>query len=331
MAQLRLFANLREIAGTARIDIPADTVGDLIKTANGKFGPDFERGVESSRVWLNGEEASEADQVVASDEVVLLPPVSGGTQPATLAPSDLLGFLPVAVLLLAVFANTQGQEIWAATLVAIAAVWALDVGAAFTSRARTFAPLVVVVTSAAGALSAHILGGTGYGITVALAVGIALGWGVAFRRYRDVDTFAPTLLVALLGGLASASLVLARSSFSPDERAIDVFLVATIVGVALGTLVARLPATPFLDPFSVTAVGAVVAAVVAAAFWDLEVVAYLLVGLALAVALVAGHGLSTMLRTGRVALTERSPGLLASLDGIVLAAAIYYPLIRVIL
>ncbi len=38
-----------------------------------------------------------------------------------------------------------------------------------------------------------------------------------------------------------------------------------------------------------------------------------------------------MLRMGRISLTDRAPGALASLDGVVLAAALYYPLIRVIL
>jgi hypothetical protein len=38
-----------------------------------------------------------------------------------------------------------------------------------------------------------------------------------------------------------------------------------------------------------------------------------------------------MLRMGRVVLTERSPGALASLDGVVLAAAIYYPLLLLVL
>jgi hypothetical protein len=38
-----------------------------------------------------------------------------------------------------------------------------------------------------------------------------------------------------------------------------------------------------------------------------------------------------MLRTGRVMLTERPPGNLAALDGVVLAAAIYFPLIRLVL
>jgi hypothetical protein len=38
-----------------------------------------------------------------------------------------------------------------------------------------------------------------------------------------------------------------------------------------------------------------------------------------------------MLRTGRVMLTERPPGLLPALDGVILAAALYFPLIRLVL
>ena len=110
MAKLRLFASLREIAGTARVDIPGATVGDVIDSANEKFGPDFESVVETSRVWLNGEEAALDDSVIESDEVVLLPPVSGGSQPATLALVDLLVYLPLSVLIVGVFANTQSQD-----------------------------------------------------------------------------------------------------------------------------------------------------------------------------------------------------------------------------
>jgi hypothetical protein len=85
-----------------------------------------------------------------------------------------------------------------------------------------------------------------------------------------------------------------------------------------------------LDPYSVTAIGAILAALAAALLWDLDVVGYLLVGLGIAVALVAGRGFSSMLRTGRVALTERPPGMLISLDGVVLGASIYYPLLLLI-
>jgi len=331
MAKLRLFANLREIAGTARVEIKAPTVGAVIDEATERFGADFKRGVVTSRVWVNGEEAALGDEVTERDEVVLLPPVSGGSQPAAIRTADLLGLLPVAVLAVAVLANLADQAIWSAALVTITAVWALDLSFAFTARGKLMAPLAVISTSAAGALAAHVLGGTGYGLTIAVAVAIVLGWAVAVPAYRQVDVYAPTFLVALLAGLGTASMVLSRSSFSPGESAVDVFLVAVTVGVALGALVARMPAIPFIDPFSTSAIAAVLGAVGAAAFWSLDVVGYLLVGLGVAVSLVAGTGLSSMLRTGRVTLTERSPGILASLDGVVLAAAIYYPLIRIIL
>jgi len=331
MAQLRLFAGLREIAGTARVDVPASTVGDVIETASVKFGSDFRRGVESSRVWLNGEEAVLTDSVSETDEVVLLPPVSGGSQTATVALSDLAGFLPLVAAVVAILANLQGQPIWAAALVVFAAMWAFDVNGAFAARGRPFAALAVVTAAVASILAAHILGPTGYGLSVAVAVAVALGWAVAFAEYRDIESFAPTLLVGLIASLGVASLMLSRSTFTPDAMAVDVFLVATIAGSALGSLVARLPALPFLDRFSTTAIGAVLAAMAAAAIWDLDVVGYLLVGLGIAVALVAGQGLSSMLRTGTVRLTERPPGLLVSFDAIALAAAIYFPLIRLIL
>lgn len=331
MAKLRLFANLREIAGTSRLDVPAETIGDVVTTVNSKFGPDFERGMETARIWLNGEEAEITDEVTDDDEVVILPPVSGGSQPATVVPADLLGFLALVVAVVAIGANFGDQPIWAAALVALTAVWALDINGAFAARGRAFAPMAVITAGAASTLTAHILGPTGFGLAVALAVASVLGWAVAFPVYRQVEVFAPTLLVGLLAALGSASLILARSSFTPDPRAVDVFLVAAIAGVALGALVSRLPALPFLDRFTTTAIGSVVGAMAAAAIWDLDVVGYLLVGLGIAVALVAGQGLSSMLRTGGVMLTERPPGYLPLMDGVVLAAAIYFPLIRLVL
>lgn len=332
MAKLRLFANLREIAGTSRLDVPAETVGGVIEAASEKFGPDFRRGVETARVWVNGESASMEDNVLATDEVVLIPPVSGGSQPtATFSAVDLIGFLPIAVAVVAILANTQGQEIWAAVLVLIVAIWGVDLGSAFTSRGREFATLAVVVTAAGAAMAAHVAGGAGYALALVLAVAVGLGWAVAFPQYRQVDVFSPTVMVSLFAGLGTASLVLARSAHSPEPSAVDVFLVSVITALLLGSIVERIPPLPLLDPFSVTALGAVLSAVGAALIWDLDVVSYLLVGLGIAVALLAGRGLSSILRTGRAALTERPPGALVCLDGVALAAAIYYPLLLLVL
>ena len=180
-------------------------------------------------------------------------------------------------------------------------------------------------------MAAHVAGGGGYALSLVIAVVVGLGWAVAFPQYRQVEVFSPTLMVALLAGLGTASLVLARSAQSPEANAVDVFLVSVIAAVGLSSILERINPIPLLDPFSVTALGAVLAAVGAALIWDLSVVSYLLVGLGVAVALLAGRGLSSMLRMGRVILTERPPGALVSLDGVVLAAAIYYPLLLLVL
>ena len=74
-----------------------------------------------------------------------------------------------------------------------------------------------------------------------------------------------------------------------------------------------MPAIPYLDPISTTAIVAVIGAVAAAALWDADVVGYLLVGVGVAVSLVAGRGLSSMLRRGIVRLTEPSPGVMTRL------------------
>ncbi len=332
MAKLRLFANLREIAGSARVDVGSGTVGGAIEEVSERYGDDFRRTVATSRVWVNGETAAFDDPVGDNDEMVILPPVSGGsrsmTAPATL---DFMAFLPLAVIVIAVLANLQSQEIWAAALVAIVAAWALDLGAVISSRGRRFAPLAVVVTSAVSAMAAHVMGGTGYSLALVVAVVVALGWAVAFPPYRQVDVVSPLLLVSLFAGLGTASMILARSAHSPDPKAVDVFLVSVIAGLVLGSIVERMPSVPVVDPFSMTAVGAVLGAVSAAFLWDLDVVGYLLIGLGIAVALVAGRGFASMLRTGKVALTERPPGWLSSVDGAALAAAIFFPLLAVIL
>jgi len=75
---LRLFASIREIAGVNQIDFDAETVGEVVGLAVEKFGPDFASILPACRIWVNGNPAKEDDKVFNSDEVAILPPVSGG-------------------------------------------------------------------------------------------------------------------------------------------------------------------------------------------------------------------------------------------------------------
>lgn len=79
MAILRLFASAREAAGTARDDVPGATVGEVLDRAVARYGPQFATLLDQCRVWCNGEPVDLSVPVDASDEVAVLPPVSGGS------------------------------------------------------------------------------------------------------------------------------------------------------------------------------------------------------------------------------------------------------------
>lgn len=331
MATVRLFARLRELAGSPRLEIPGATVGEVVDTATRQIGPEFAAVVATSRIWRNGEEAARSDSVAEDDEVALLPPVSGGAV-ATATMPDLTVIVAVAAALVVIFVNLRGGEAWwAAALVGVVGLWVVDVAHQMEARGRPFPALGVLVAVVAGAVISHTLGTTGLAVAVAASVIVVLAWGVGIDGYREVDTVAPAVLVAMLGATAAGSLVLARSVASPDPQAIDVFLLVVALATVLGAAVDRLAQLPYLDPYTVTAVTAILAAVGVAFFRDLDVAGYLLVGLGVAVTLVAGRGLGSLLRTGAVSLTDRAPGMMRGFDGVVLAAALYFPLIRLVL
>lgn len=78
MAQLRLFASLREAAGTGTATVEGATVGDVLDAARVRFGADFAELIPVSRIWLNGDDVPLDAAVTDDDEVAVLPPVSGG-------------------------------------------------------------------------------------------------------------------------------------------------------------------------------------------------------------------------------------------------------------
>jgi len=78
MALLRLFAFARDAAGVGRADIEGRTIGEVLDRAVVLFGPPFAEILATSKVWCNGEPADRSRVVGPTDEVAILPPVSGG-------------------------------------------------------------------------------------------------------------------------------------------------------------------------------------------------------------------------------------------------------------
>jgi sulfur-carrier protein len=78
MAVVRLFASVREAAGTPRDVVPGRTVAEVLDAASARYGDRFSALLATCRVWVNGEGASPETPVSDADEVAILPPVSGG-------------------------------------------------------------------------------------------------------------------------------------------------------------------------------------------------------------------------------------------------------------
>jgi sulfur-carrier protein len=78
MARIRLFAAARDAAGTGRDDLPGETVGDVLALAVERYGARFDTVLATCRIWVNGEPADAHDTIGATDELAVLPPVSGG-------------------------------------------------------------------------------------------------------------------------------------------------------------------------------------------------------------------------------------------------------------
>ncbi len=78
MAIVRLFASARDAAGTGRDELPGSTVGEVVTAACERYGDGFGAVLTTSRIWVNGEPAGSDDPIGPTDEVAVLPPVSGG-------------------------------------------------------------------------------------------------------------------------------------------------------------------------------------------------------------------------------------------------------------
>jgi MoaD family protein len=76
--KVRLFAQAREAAGTGADELPGTTVDEVLQAARQRYGAAFTSVLEQSRVWVNGDPAEDGQSVDDSDEVAVLPPVSGG-------------------------------------------------------------------------------------------------------------------------------------------------------------------------------------------------------------------------------------------------------------
>jgi len=75
---VRLFAALRELAGSSHVDAQGDTVGDVVEALSVRFGDRFAGVARVGSAVVDGERADASTPLAEGQEMALLPPVSGG-------------------------------------------------------------------------------------------------------------------------------------------------------------------------------------------------------------------------------------------------------------
>jgi MoaD family protein len=322
MATLRLFANLRESAGTDRVEIDASTVGEALDEASTRFGDRFSAGIASARVWVNGEQADGSTPLSASDEMALIPPVSGGaTTMSTLAVTP--GLLSI-VLMVALLAVAWSDEKWF-TLVATGSIlaWVWDVSDSAQRTRDAFVVYPPMIGTAAGASLSYAYGFEGFAGGVALAFIIAVSWPVFDKSSRDFRTIASTALVTLVATAAVSGMVLI--SLIGTHAVVAFILVTTFAIVGAFLAGAYGDTIQSIDANVGALLGALLGGlIVGFAVSELDVAAGLLGGVAAAAGVIGGRALGSTLRTGSIVHTENAPGALALFDGVVLAAPLFW-------
>jgi MoaD family protein len=75
---VRLFAALRELAGSSHVDAQGDTVGDVVEALSARFGDRFAGVARVGSAVVDGERVDASTPLAEGQEMALLPPVSGG-------------------------------------------------------------------------------------------------------------------------------------------------------------------------------------------------------------------------------------------------------------
>lgn len=324
MARLRLFANLREAAGVGSVELDGASVAEVLDAASAAFGERFEAGLSSAQVWVNGDMAERDTEVRPTDEVALIPPVSGGAE--TMAEATVPNWYReavIAALLVALFAANLGSiRVFVFVLVAVGLAWVWDLAEAGQSRnvpINIFPPLIAVAAAANGA---YVWGWAGFALSLAGALMVTLVWAILGPADRGVDSIAITALTALIAGLGAGGLTLVRLESTTATTTFIAMGMAVAVAV---WLTMRFGDVVPVDPNLAALAVAIVVGIVAAVLTDTLGFPLTLLGAAAVTAgLLAGSAFGGLVRAGSVLHTEQAPGLLASFDGVYLAAGLFW-------
>lgn len=317
-----MFANLREAAGTASADVPGATVGEVLDAAADRYGPRFSTGLGTAKVWVNGEPAGRNTPVAETDEVALIPPVSGGAMatPTAEIGENVLSLALVAALLIG---GLVALDWFVLIAVGAALAWLWDLSDQSNAATAGFNVLPALFTPVAAATGAYAWGFEGFAGGMALGVIISLTWPVFDPASRDTEKIMVSTTASLIAGFGAAGLVLLRMM---STRAVVAFVVIALAGL-IGAWLAQLYGAKVqsMDPNVGGLLGSLLAGIVVGlTFEGIDTAAALLGAVTVAAGLIAGRALGSLLRRGQVLHTQRAPGVLTSFDGVIVAAPLFW-------
>ena len=326
MATLRLFANLRETAGTTSVAINGTTVGEVLDEAVTAYGNRFAEGLESAQVWVNGDPADRKTAVAEGDEIAVIPPVSGGAV-ATRSPTDVAAAALVlalaATLVIGNLADVAHNEAFAVAVVGVGVAWLWDLRDAYRLRGGSVRIIPAMLAVAAAANGAYRWGTAGLAGGVAVGIGILLIWAVLDSGQRSIDAVSVSLLLGSTASVGAGALVIVRLR-SPAEA--GTFLAIAGAAATAAWLVQRTgSATAPLDPNVAGLLAGIAAAAISGYFAEtVDMVNALLAGALAGGGFIAGRTIGAAVRMGNVLHTVRGPGLLTAFDGPIAAASIFW-------
>jgi len=321
MATLRLFAGLRETAGTSEVAIDAATVGDVIDQAVADYGDRFAEQLATSRVWVNGEPAENGTAVSPGDEVAIIPPVSGGTSVARVAADPAENALSFILLAALFIASWIPIEWFVAVTVGAALVWLWDLAetdARNLDRLNIYA--LILAPPMAGAAT-YAWGIEGWAGAIGASILIAIAWPIFDKNQRDVTAIAATTTAAVVAATGTGAFVLLRMISTMTVLA---FMFVVAAGI-LGSVATTVYGGQSLDPNVGTLVASIVAGVLVGLLAaEIDFATGLVASVAAAVGVIAGRAFGSLLRAGTVVHTVRAPGHLSPIDGVFMAAPLFW-------
>lgn len=325
MPTLRLFAGLKESAGESRVNVEGDSVAAVLAAAASRFGSSFEKGLASARVWVNGEPAGPETGVNESDEIALLPPVSGGSAAVRdpTVESQFHVFLAAAALGALLIANFMGEQWYVTAVVGVFGFWVWDV----FEEGRTasgFSAWPALAGTLVGPLAAYAWGSAGLGAAVAFVAMTAFVSAIVQPENRTIDRLAGTVLAGVIAATSAGALVLVRLGIDGDSRTLAFLVMIGLANLAFGATLAG-SSRAWLDPHTAAALATIIVGVALAFITgDESPLALIIAACMVAGGFLAGRTLGSLLRRGDLFLMSKLPGRLIHVDGGIVAAALYW-------